>query len=121
MRLSKRERILRFAAWLKEHYPVAYPVQVRFVKDLRDSDGERIFGHSYRVGRKLFVDLHTHLSLWSTAEVLAHEWAHLVHLPFDRLEYRKIRLRPHEPATGWCVTYGSIYSDFNDKPVRFKL
>lgn len=119
MRTTNALMIQAASEWLSEHYPTPYPVQVRLLKDIRDEHGERLLGHSYSRGKRLFIDIRMGRKLDEMLETLAHEWGHLVHLPFTRQESLR-KLRQHDPLTGWGNTYAAIYSDFFDDPPRFK-
>ena len=118
MGLSNRQRVAAVSEWLSKAYPTPYPVTVKLVPGLKDGK-VALLGHSYRRGRKQFIDLRAGLSWGILIETLVHEWAHAVHVPHERVEARR-DLRPHDPLTGWGNTYAAIYSDLFDEPMRFK-
>jgi len=116
---TNKQRIAVVVAWLAETYPTPHRVEVRLIPKLK-REGTRLDGYAYWESsrRCQMLLLRKEQTFTAMLDTLAHEWAHLVHMPNNRQHSRR-DLRPHDPLTGWGYTYAAIYSDLFDHPLRF--
>ena len=123
--MTRRERIRQYARYLQAHYPVAYPVSIRFERGAREPDGTYLGGQAWRKGHRFYLRINpTSLCLeedeyqqvgltYRLADTLIHEWAHFratKHAHVERQEYDNVLSHSAE----WGVAYAEMYSDWCD-------
>ena len=111
--LNHRSR--QILKWCQESWPAPYPVRLRWVKDLVDSDEECPHYHAEcnREGSVIVIRLSKRLvrSYAEMIDTLLHEYAHARDTKHQKLE-DKLKRAHHGPE--WGMYYAEMYSAYHD-------
>ncbi len=88
---TRMQRVGAVTAWLRTHYPTAYPVEVRWIAKLAHDPSDKhqlsahekamgIYGYCDRIGKmfRILLSKRRCRTLSETTDTLIHEWAHAV-------------------------------------------
>lgn len=109
MARTKRDKLTLFEAWLRENFQTPYPVVVQYRK-LEGRGESKVWGDTYRDGRKLFITVDPRMTLGDSIAILIHEWAHAVVWRHETVERNRVH---HDDE--WGLAYAKIYSAWHDR------